>query len=100
MEANKKNSQKFLQYKGKPLVRKGSQIYYGNHDDKYIISMLVKNSTKIIDLDVTTIIEIQLQTNDAPGKERVIKKAEREGIYSALDLGEFWLQEALSEDTK
>ncbi|MDD3766283.1 MAG: hypothetical protein PHF89_03710 [Eubacteriales bacterium] len=94
----KKDEKKFLQYKGKPLVRKGTQIYYGNHDDKYIISMLVKSSTRIIDLDVSTRIEVKLQTNEAPGKEKVIKKAEREGIYSALDLGEFWLQEALAED--
>lgn len=94
----KKDEQKFLQYKGKPLVRKGSQLYYGNHDDKYIISMLVKESTKIIDLDVSTRVEVRLQTNEAPGKERVIKRAEREGIYAALDLGEFWLQEALAED--
>lgn len=97
MATSKKKPQKFLQYKGKPLVRKGSQIYYGNHDDEYIISMLVKNSTRIIDLDVSTHIEIKLQTNEAPGKERVIKKAERDSIYSALDLGEFWLHEALTE---
>ena len=98
MAATKKTEKKYLEYKNKPLVRKGNLIYYGNHDDKYIISMLVQDTTKIIDLEVSTSILVQLQTNAAPGREKIMKKAEREGMYAALDLGEFWLSEALGED--
>ncbi len=98
MAEKKKDTSKGLRYKGKPLVRKGNHIYYGNKDDKYLIFMQVRESTKIIDLDVSTNILVQLQTNDPPGKEKVIKKAERDGLYAALDLGEFWLNEALEED--
>ena len=29
----------FLTYKGKPLVRNGDTIYYGNMSDKYIIKL-------------------------------------------------------------
>ena len=27
----------FLTYKGKPLVRKGNEIYYGDMSEKYVI---------------------------------------------------------------
>ena len=86
-------------YKGKPLLRRGNLLYYGNPEDKYIIMMTVLESTKIIDLDVSTSVVVQLQTNDIPGKEKVLKKAERDGLFSALDVGEFWLEEALSENS-
>ena len=49
-------------------------------------------------LNLATSVSVQLQTNDVPGKEKVIKKAERDGLYAALDLGEFWLTEILSEE--
>ena len=29
----------FLTYKGKPVVRQGDTIYYGNTDEKFIIMM-------------------------------------------------------------
>ncbi|OQB15224.1 MAG: hypothetical protein BWY15_00595 [Firmicutes bacterium ADurb.Bin193] len=96
MATKKKEEKQQLTYKGKPLLRRGNLIYYGNPEDKYIVMMTVLESTKIIDLDVSSLVSVQLQTNAAPGKEKVIKKAERDGLYSALDLGEFWLTEALS----
>ena len=86
-----------LLYKGKPLLRKGNVLYYGNAEDKYIICMTVQETSKIMDLEVSSSVKISLQTNEAPGNERVIKKAERDGLYEALDLGQFWLEEILSE---
>ena len=91
------NKKEMLMYKEKPLLRKGNLIYYGNADDKYIICLQVQGSKKVQDLEISTNILVSLQTNVAPGKERIIKKAEREGFYAALDLGEFWLSESLGE---
>lgn len=96
--AEAKTENKILTYKGKPLMRKGKQIYYGNPDDKYRVYLEVDDDTELMGLKVSTNVVVQLQTNDVPGKERVIKKAERDGLYSALDLGEFWLAEILEED--
>ena len=31
--------QDFLTYKGKPLVRKGNEIYYGDMSEKYVIML-------------------------------------------------------------
>lgn len=94
--AEKKNQKEYLTYKGKPLIRSGNVIYYGNFTDKYIITMTINETRKVRGLDVATSVLISLQTNDKPGKSKVVKKAEREGLCKALDIAEFWLQDALN----
>ncbi len=86
--------EKMLQYKGKPLVRRGNMIYYGDPQEKYMIVMIVTSSTKKKDLEVTTGVTIQLMLNDGK-KERMIKQAERSGMYAAMDIAEYWLNDAL-----
>jgi len=94
---NKKNSQG-LTYKNKTLVRKGDMIYYGRPEDEYIITMKIQETKKYKDLNISSRISIELQKNDSSlkGKEKVVKKAEREGLYKALDIAAFWLEDALS----
>ena len=96
--AEKANEQKILTYKGKPLMRKGNEIYYGNVDDKYRVHLEIDENTDLMGLEIATHVNVMLQTNDAPGKEKVIKKAERDGLYAALDLGEYWLTDILAEE--
>ncbi len=96
--AETKNENAPLMYKGKPLMRKGKHIYYGDPKDKYRVFLEVDEDTDILGLNIATHVYVQLQTNDIPGKEKVIKKAERDGLYAALDLGEFWLTDILSEE--
>lgn len=96
--AEKTNEQKVLTYKGKPLMRKGKELYYGNVDDKYRVYLEIDETTELMGLDIATHVVVKLQTNDAPGKEKEIKKAERDGLYAALDLGEYWLTDILSEE--
>jgi len=86
---------KMLTYKGKLLQRKDNLIYYGNTDDKNIIIMQILNSHKEGDLDISGMVAVALQTNVAPGKEKILKTAQREGMFAALDLAEFWLSESL-----
>lgn len=88
------SEQKLLHYKGRPLVRRGNMIYYGHPTDKYIILLIVNASKPLGDLELSTNITIQLQTN-GEGKEKVIKKAEREGMFAAMDIAEYWLNDAL-----
>ncbi|MDR0931119.1 MAG: hypothetical protein LBM38_05215 [Clostridiales bacterium] len=90
------DAKKLLTYKGKPFLRKDTLMYYGNAEDDYIVCMEVLDSNKKNDIELSTKISVKLQTNAAPGKERVVKQAEREDLYAALDLGEFWLADALS----
>lgn len=83
-----------LKYKEKPLVRRGNMIYYGNPEDPYIILLRVNSSEKVQDMEVSKNISIILQENNGSGK--MIKKAEREGMYAAMDIAEYWLLDALS----
>ncbi len=86
-----------LMYKGKPLIRTGNTIYYGDPNDAFIITMVINKSDTILGLPVSTDVTIYLQTNipGSLGKGKTIKKAERDGLYRALDIGSIWLEDAL-----
>ena len=96
--ADKTNEQKILKYKGKPLMRNGKDLYYGNFDDKFRVHLEVDENTELMGLEIATQVNVMLETNEAPGKEKVLKKAERDGLYAALDLGEYWLTDILAEE--
>lgn len=91
-----KSEAKNLTYKGKLLARKDNIIYYGNPEDDFLIMMNITDTENSNGIDITSRVTVSLQTNTG-GKERVIKKVEREGIYKALDIAEFWLADALGE---
>lgn len=93
-----KKKQEILYYKEKPLIRRGNLIYYGNPADPYIVMFIVEDSQKNGDLNVSSRVTIELQTNKGTGKEKVIKKAERDGLYAAMDIGEFWLSDILESE--
>ena len=90
--------EKVLTYKGRPLMRKDNLIYYGSMADSHIIMLQVLESKKVGDTDIATRVAIQLQLTDpnARGRDRVVKKSEKEGLYTALDLGCVWLERALA----
>jgi len=101
MSEKKQNEEKTalpLTYKGKLLARKDNIIYYGNPEDKYLIMMNITGKEEKDTFDITTKITVSLQTNLGGSKEKIIKKVEREGMYKALDIAEYWLNDALSED--
>ncbi len=87
-----------LQYKGRPLMRKDNLIYYGSMADSHIVMLQVLETKKIGDKDVASKVSIQLQLTDpaAKSRDRVVKKSEKDGLYTALDLGSIWLERALA----
>lgn len=87
--------QTIFTYKGKPMVRRGDTIYYGDMKEKYIIIFTIKSKKKVGDLEVSDSVTIDLCTNRGVGKEKVIKKANRESLFEAIDIAEFWLQDAI-----
>ena len=77
--------EKFLMYKGKPLVRSGNTLYYGDMSDPYVILMQIASTQPGYDMDMAQKISIQLlatDTNLRP-KERIIRKSEKIGLYNA-----------------
>ncbi len=95
MAAAKKK--KILTYKGKPLIRCGDRIYYGNLEDKYILALDIKESKDVNGSRKSTKVKIQVMDNTGElGKGQVFRTAERDNLYKAIDIGEWWLQDALS----
>lgn len=87
-----------LSYKGRPLMRKDNLIYYGSMADEYIVMLQILESKKVGDMDVASRVLVQLQLTDpnAKARDRVVKKSEKDGIYTALDVGSVWLERALN----
>lgn len=87
-----------LMYKGRPLMRKDNIVYYGSMADPYIVMLQILESKQEGDLNLATKVSVQLQLTDpnAKSRERVVKKSEKDGFYTALDVGCVWLERALS----
>ena len=88
-----------LEYKGHPLRRKDNMIYFGSMSDKYIILLQIMDSKKVKDMDVATKVSVQLQLTDPElkSRDRVVKKSEKESLYSAMDVASVWLDRALAQ---
>ncbi len=85
-------------YKNKPLVKRGNKVYLGYKDDSYMIEMEITDTAKSGDVDIATNVSIQLVDNNKLGRDRVVKKAERENMNKAMDIASFWLMDALGEE--
>ena len=87
-----------LTYKGHPLMRKYNLIYYGSMADSHIVMLQVLESKKVQDMDIATRVSVQLQLTDpaVKSRDRVVKKNEKAGLYTALDVGCVWLERALA----
>jgi hypothetical protein len=86
-----------LMYKGHPLMRKDNMIYYGSMADSHIVILQVLESKKMGDAEIATRVSVQLQLTDpnARSRDRIVKKGEKPGLYTALDFGSVWLERAL-----
>jgi len=87
-----------LMYKGRPLRRKDSLIYYGSMADKYIIMMQVMSTSKEGELELANKVHLQLQLTDPDlkSRDRVVKKNDQPDLFSAIDMGATWLMRALA----
>ena len=88
----KKKEQNFLIYKGKPLVKRGNTVIYGDIADEYYVRMEILDTESYQDLELATDVVVTLMSG-----AQVVKKAEREGLYRALDIGSYWLEEAINQ---
>ncbi len=90
---------KFLTYKGKPLVRKGKEIYYGDMSEKYVVRFEILSSQKDGKLEIADKVSVQLldSNTDKAMKDRIKKDSTKDNLFTALDLGFTWLERALKE---
>ncbi len=87
-----------LMYKGRPLVRCGNELYYGDPKDSHVVFLQILETEAHNDVKVASKIHVQLLSNDSSlgPNARIIKQSDKMGLYSALDIGYIWLERALS----
>lgn len=89
---------KNVTYNGKPIVRCGNRIYYGNFEDKLILVLDIVETKKVKNIEMPSNILIQVMDNTGElGNGKVFRKATRDNLYKALDIGEWWLKDALKQ---
>ena len=91
-----------LEYKGKPLVRKDNELYYGKMTDPYVLYLQILTTAPMGDQQVADKVHLMLLSTDTTKspQERILKTSSRTGLYSALDIGSIWLDRAEAESKK
>lgn len=86
----------FMTYKGYPLVRKGSEIYYGFMADPYVIWLQAENPKDVNGVAVSQKVRFyQMKTDENLNPiEAIVKNGERGTLYDALDVAATWLDRA------
>lgn len=86
---------KYLEYKGKPLVREGDTICYGDMSEKCIlileiISYKEQDGKRLPD-------KIMIQVIDSKDPNKIIRQGSYTGLHDAFSMGEIWLEQALQQ---
>ncbi len=90
----------FLTYKGKPLVRKGNSIYYGNMSDPFVILLSIASTHEVHGVKIADKVIVQLlDTNpNINPMEAIVKRSEKNGMWAAIEIGSIWLERALKSE--
>lgn len=96
---SEKQKSPFPMYRGKPLVRSGDTIYYGNMTNKYVIKIDIKTKKTVEDMEVADkcIVQLMLTDPEIRSRKQIVKTSEKNGLYLALDIADAWLTRALTE---
>ncbi len=94
------DTETILTYKGRPLVRSGNMLYYGDMSEKCVIVLQVLTTKTVGDLEIADKVQVQLLATDPEirMKDRILKKSEKNGLYNAMDIGSIWLERTLNAD--
>ena len=84
---------KYLEYKGKPLVREGDTICYGEMTDKYVLILEIM-SYKVVD-GVSVPDDIFIQIINPQNSADIKNQGSKKGLYDAMGIGLVWLERAL-----
>lgn len=98
MADKKKAEQEFQTYKGRPLVRCGDEIYYGNMSDPFVIKLIIKSKKALGETELADKITIQLLSTDPDlsPRRQLVKTSEKSGMFLAMDIADIWLERALN----
>lgn len=90
----------FLTYKGKPLVRKGNTIYYGNMSDPFVIFISIGSTHEVHGVQIADKVTVQLLNTDPTINplDAIVKRTEKNGLWSAIEIASIWLERALKAE--
>lgn len=89
LKNNGLDSGEFLQYKDRPLVRQGKDIYYGDLSAEYHVYMMIMNEKESAnDQKVPDTIMLQLLKKGANSPE---KQTITHGLFDAFEIASAWL---------
>ena len=89
LNANGVDSSEFLEYKGRPLVRKDNDIYYGDLSENYHVFMMImaeKPSSKGSESPATIMVQLMAKDSMRPEKQTISKS-----LADALETAAAWL---------
>ena len=85
------STEEFLEYKGKPLVRQGDDIFYGDLSDKCYVYMMVMSDKKSPKGDENVPGTVMVQLLDSKTKKPEKQKITN-GLAEAFEFAEAWLR--------
>ena len=96
--ADAKKDKEFSTYKGRPLVRCGDEIYYGNMEEPYVIRMQIKSKKEQNGIEIADKVAIQLMATDPylSPRKHLVQSSEKKGLFLAMDIADIWLNRALA----
>ena len=96
--ADSKKAGEFFTYKGRPLVRCGDEIYYGNMEEPYVIRMEIKSKKTVNGNEIADKVTVQLMATDPylSPRKALVKSSEKNGLFLAMDIADIWLGRALA----
>ncbi|MBS4786382.1 MAG: hypothetical protein KH009_09795 [Clostridiales bacterium] len=91
--AEKKEKTEYTTYRGRPLVRSGRTIYYGDPGQNFVALLNIVATEKDGEDELASKVIVQCMATDPTlsPKDRIVKRAEREGLYPALQIASIWL---------
>lgn len=91
LHADGVTSEEFVEYKGRPIVRQGDDIFYGDLSEKYYVYMMIMSDKKSpkSDKEVPGTIMVQLLDSQTkkPEKQKITN-----GLAEAFEFAEAWLR--------
>ncbi len=95
MENKEIVSGKYLEYKGKPLVREGDTICYGDMKDKFILILEIMSYKKTDKGELPD--KILIQVVESANQANIIRQGSKAGLYEAFNMGLIWLEHEMKK---
>lgn len=93
-DTRKTVSGSYLEYKGKPLVREGNTICYGDMNEKCILVLEIMSYKEVNGHSLPDKIFIQIIDSKDPTK--ILKQGAKNGLCDAFSIGTVWLERELA----